>query len=133
MIGNPGCLKTPEQPPAGQCRKLDRLGQFALRQFVEHLVTKTFNVSREDLQCATRGRARVAFARQVAMYLCHVTFGISMFDVGVIFERDRTTVAHACTIVEDLRDDAGFDFVLDQLACTMMISACRKDKDLNVL
>jgi hypothetical protein len=35
--------------------------------------------------------------------------------VGRIFERDRTTVAHACGVVEDRRDDANFDRALEAL------------------
>jgi hypothetical protein len=38
-----------------------------------------------------------------------------MTDVGRIFQRDRTTMAHACGVVEDLRDDPQFDRVLDLL------------------
>ena len=35
----------------------------------------------------------MALARQVAMYVAHVTCGLSLTDVGLIFARDRTTVA----------------------------------------
>jgi chromosomal replication initiation ATPase DnaA len=30
-------------------------------------------------------------------------------DIGVAFGRDRTTVGHACHVVEDRRDDPVFD------------------------
>ena len=49
------------------------------------------------------------------MYLSHVACGQSLTDVGRIFARDRTTVAHACARIEDLRDDRRFDRVLDLL------------------
>jgi chromosomal replication initiation ATPase DnaA len=56
-----------------------------------------------------RGSQRVAFARQSAMYLAHVGFGLSFEAIGRAFGRDRTTVGHACRIVEDGRDDIWFD------------------------
>ena len=43
------------------------------------------------------------------MYVTHVTLRINMSDVGRGFGRDRTTVVHACHLVEDLRDDEDFD------------------------
>lgn len=59
--------------------------------------------------------ARVALARQVAMYVAHVGFGISMARVGFAFGRDRTTVGHACRMMEDWRDDLRFDRWIDTL------------------
>ena len=43
------------------------------------------------------------------MYTCHVIFRLRMSDIGNGFGRDRTTVLHACHLIEDLRDDAEFD------------------------
>ena len=34
---------------------------------------------------------------------------LNMADIGRGFGRDRTTVVHACHLVEDLRDDEEFD------------------------
>lgn len=56
-----------------------------------------------------RGSAEAAFARQVAMYLCHVAFEFSLARVALAFGRDRSTVAHACHVIEDRRDEPGFD------------------------
>ena len=56
-----------------------------------------------------------AFARQIAMYLAHVGFGLSMAEVGRAFGRDRTTVVHACHLIEDRRDEVRFDQMLDHL------------------
>lgn len=64
---------------------------------------------------ANRRPRAVAFARQVAMYLAHVGFGVSMAAVGKAFGRDRTTVIHACHVIEDRRDDRDFDAFLDHL------------------
>src|SRR5262245_12092505 len=73
-----------------------------VRQMLEQAVSGVFMVDMADIWSDTRGRARVAFARQVAMYLAHVACGLNLTEVGYIFARDRTTVAHACNVVEDL-------------------------------
>lgn len=72
-------------------------------------------VASADLWSGTRGRPRAAFARQVAMYLAHVACGLTLTQVGQVFARDRTTVAHACSLVEDLRDDPMLDRSLELL------------------
>jgi chromosomal replication initiation ATPase DnaA len=57
-----------------------------------------------------RDRRRFACqVRQIAMYVCHVALGISMSDIGEALGRDRSTVSHACHVVEDRRDDLAFD------------------------
>ncbi|MEQ8823668.1 MAG: hypothetical protein RIC14_04770 [Filomicrobium sp.] len=38
-----------------------------------------------------------------------------MTEVGRIFERDRTTVSHACALIEDRRDEPIFDQLLEML------------------
>ena len=47
--------------------------------------------------------------RQVAMYVCHVAYSMPMGEVAEAFGRDRTTVGHACRMVEDRRDDRAYD------------------------
>lgn len=64
---------------------------------------------------AGRGPRRIAFARQLAMYLTHVGFGLTLTQVGTCFERDRTTVRHACALVEDQRDQPAFDLAVSAL------------------
>lgn len=55
-------------------------------------------------------RRRLAcHVRQISMYICHVALRISQSDIGDAFGRDRTTVGHACHVVEDRRDDPVFD------------------------
>jgi len=49
------------------------------------------------------------------MYLSHVVLGLTLTEVGQVFARDRTTVAYACSRVEDLRDDLAFDRSLELL------------------
>jgi chromosomal replication initiation ATPase DnaA len=74
-----------------------------------------FDVAIGDLAASTRRSPRSAFARQVAMYLAHVVCGLSLTEIGTLFRRDRTTVAHACSVVEDRRDDPDLDARIDHL------------------
>jgi chromosomal replication initiation ATPase DnaA len=82
---------------------------------VHQAVQQVYRVEAGILDHPTRGRSRIAFARQVAMYLAHVTFGLTLTAVGRAFGRDRTTVSHACALVEDARDDPDFDRTLELL------------------
>ena len=99
------------------------LAHLALRQFLLELVALVYDVQYFELMSSTRGRKNAAFARQVAMYLAHTTAGLSLSAVGRLFARDRTTVAHACALVEDRRDERVFDRTLSNLesaiACQM--------------
>ena len=70
-----------------------------------------------------RGRAAVR-ARQIAMYLTYVIFQWPLDRVGAAFGRDRTTAGHACRQVEDLRDDRGFDAMLERLEACLRLSPC---------
>jgi chromosomal replication initiation ATPase DnaA len=78
-------------------------------------VALDFALDADDLVSKTRGPPRIAFARQVAMYLAHVGFALSFEAIGRAFGRDRTTVAHACRVVEDNRDDIWLDLRLATL------------------
>jgi chromosomal replication initiation ATPase DnaA len=82
---------------------------------VEKVVSEIFSVDISLMRHGSRGDAPVALARQVAMYLTHCAFSVSLTDVGRAFARDRTTVAHACRIIEDRRDDANFDYLLSTI------------------
>ena len=71
-----------------------------------------FNVSGRDLRHPGRSSHSVARVRQIAMYVAHVVLGLSMTEVGRGFGRDRTTVLHACHLVEDMREDDEFDRIV---------------------
>ena len=61
--------------------------------------------------CGLRGRRRrsAIHRRQIAMYVTHVVLQFSLTELGCAFGRDRTTVGHACNVVEDRRDDPAYD------------------------
>jgi hypothetical protein len=73
------------------------------------VASEALNVPFHDIISKQRSRARVSFARQVAMYLAHVVGEMTLGEVSAVFERDRTTVGYACHIVEDRRDAPMFD------------------------
>lgn len=89
----------------GNCR----VASAWLREALEHTVAKVFEIERAWISQPTRGVATVAQARQVAMYLAHIGLGMTMRDVGLLFDRDRTTVSHAVRIIEEKRDIEAFD------------------------
>lgn len=93
----------------------DPLDFTAQARLAEAAVATMAQVSAESLRRRCRGRSPVAQARQTAMYLAHVTFGLSLTRVGICFGRDRTTVRHACALTEDRRDDPAWELGLAAL------------------
>ena len=79
------------------------------------VISLALGVDLATLMAPTRSQAEAAFARQIAMYLAHTSFGLLMTEVGIYFGRDRTTVAHAAKLVEDRRDEPGFDALLSEI------------------
>src|SRR5262245_8554051 len=75
----------------------------------------TFALPVAELIATTRRSPDAAFARQSAMYIAHVAFGLSFTEIGRGFRRDRRTAARACGAIEDHRDDPALDTVLGSL------------------
>lgn len=94
----------------GEMKEL--LRQVALARLAEVSVSAMMRVPPATLRSSRRGRRPVAWGRQLAMYLAHVCFGLTYTRVGICFGRDRTTVRHACNLVEDRRDDPALDLAL---------------------
>lgn len=103
-------LATAETTPVRLPRKL--VDRRTVRQMIEVTVAAAFDLPVDELGAKTRRAAPIAFARQISMYCAHVTFGWSLTEAGAVFDRDRTTAAHACRVVEDRRDDARIDKVV---------------------
>jgi hypothetical protein len=72
-------------------------------------------VSAATIDRPSRGPAPVARARQLAVYLQHVVFGVSLSACGRSFGRDRKSVRHACAKIEDGRDEPRFDCAVARL------------------
>jgi hypothetical protein len=84
-------------------------------RWVAFCVARDFGLEPAVLFAPTRGAPGAAFARQVAMYLAHTGFALSFEAISRAFGRDRTTVSHACHVVEDGRDDCSLDWRLAAL------------------
>ncbi len=81
-----------------------RLLCMIVRQLTEELLRATGLEQDQD-----PGRRATSHVRQVAMYVCHVAYSMPMGEVAEAFGRDRSTVGHACRMVEDRRDDRAYD------------------------
>src|SRR5690242_503944 len=79
------------------------------------IVEYALGTSSADILANARGAADAVFARQIAMYLCYTGFEWSLARVAEAFERDRSTVSHACHRIEDRRDEAVFDQWIESL------------------
>lgn len=119
--------RAPDVRLQGPSRALPNLA--ACRR-VSSRVAEDFGVALAELVAPSRGSPRAALARQVAMYLCHIGFALSFEAVGRLFARDRTTVAHACRVVEDRRDDRWFDrrLALLERACGLTAASDREGR-----
>lgn len=102
-----------QRPARGRCKhRRDSLQTRHLQAQLYSAAALIFGVPLSELEAPMRRPARVARARQTAMYLAHVGKGLPLRLVGQMFRRDRTTVAHACAAIEDRRDDQTFDQAL---------------------
>lgn len=101
----PAWLAVTEPPPRIPASLPIRSVCRIVRQMVSELI-----VLLGDRVMLRRDRRRHACqVRQIAMYVCHVALRISLSDIGTAMGRDRSTVSHACHVVEDRRDDNAFD------------------------
>ncbi|PPD14954.1 MAG: hypothetical protein CTY25_09195 [Methylobacterium sp.] len=95
--------------PRGRPRKLRAPSVMELRtrlgpRLAEAVAANWQGCSLREMRAGTRSTARIAEARQLGMYLAHTLFHLTMTRTGTIFGRDRTTVRHACRLIEDQRD-----------------------------
>ncbi len=74
-----------------------------------------FGLPYVDVFAHRRLAASDIFLRQMAMYLLNTTYDFNLSRIARIFERDRTTVRHACQLIEDQRDSPVFDDTLETL------------------
>ncbi len=86
---------------------------------ITSLVSSVFHIPRDVFFDDQRGTAPQAFARQIAMYLLHISCSKSFSEVGRAFGRDRTTVSYACQLIEDKREDDDLDRSLELIECCL--------------
>jgi chromosomal replication initiator protein len=77
---------------------------------IQRVVSDSFHIPLTDLKSKKRTQ-RVAFCRQVAMYLCRKITSNSFPSIGVHFGRDHSTVIYAFNLIERrVNNDAAFRF-----------------------
>ena len=81
----------------------------AAAHLAANVASYSLDVPINEILDPRRGSAGAAFARHVAAYLCHVGFELSLGRIAAAFGRDRSTIAHACHVIEDRREDPQFD------------------------
>ena len=97
----------------------------SLAQFI---VCQVHGVPVEEMRKPTRGRPHVARARQIAIHLSHVVFAMSHRQLAQEFRRDRSTIHHACSLIETMREDsAQFDSTLRWMETLLRRAAGDKD------
>ncbi len=114
MIGNAVEVRRAPEAEEDQAQRgfTGREETMAACDAVIDLAGALFDVSGRDLRQPGRTALATARVRQIAMYVTHVTLGIAMGEIGRCFGRDRTTVVHACHLIEDMRDDEEFDRIV---------------------
>ena len=95
---------------------------------IHDILAACFGVSGRDIKSNERSRTQISRIRQIGMYVAHVTVGLTMQEVGTGFQRDRSTVAHACHVVEDLRDEPEFERIIHMLERIAQIAFVRNDR-----
>ncbi len=96
----------------------------SLAQFI---AAQVYNIPVEELRKRTRGRPHVARARQIAMHLAQRVFAMTHRQLAAEFGRDRSTVQHACGLIEGLRQDSGeFDSTLRWMETLLRRAAGQK-------
>ena len=100
--------------------------QRLLGMVVRQLTLEVLSLTGHDPDAGSASRRLMSHVRQIAMYVCHVAYSMPQAEIALVFGRDRSTVRHACHIVEDRRDDPAFDTlvsIIERMACTVHLVA----------
>lgn len=95
--------------------ELNRRREMAYCDGLIDILSAYFNVSGRDIRSPKRHNLDVARVRQIGMYVANVVLCINMTMVGQGFGRNKSTVIHACHLIEDMRDDDEFDLLVARL------------------
>lgn len=82
------------------------------------MASSALGTSLDEVLNGNRGM-KVIFTRQVALYVSTAGFGMSYGRAAAAFGCDPSTVAHACRVIEERREEPGFDrwlYTLEQAA-----------------
>ncbi len=87
--------------------------QKIIARMAREIVCEGYGIPHAELNFNPRGDAQVAMARQTAIYLAHVVGQLSTNELAGLFDRDRSTVSHACNNIEDRRDSPIFNLQIE--------------------
>jgi chromosomal replication initiation ATPase DnaA len=94
------------RPLAARSRlRLERLRRDPVAYALVARVARQRRISLRDLLQGSRGNGSAALTRQLAMYLVHVLLSRQQDVIGLLFDRERTTVSYAVALIETLRDE----------------------------
>ena len=118
QMANLSCL-----PAAGQRSHVEKPNptELKLRRSIAYcdglidILSAYFDVSGRAIRSPKRQALAIARIRQIGMYIANVVLGINMTTVGQGFGRNKSTVIHACHLIEDMRDDEEFDQIVSRL------------------
>lgn len=82
--------------------------QLAAR-FVNQMIAAAYEISGERLLRRDRGVIKVNRPRQISMYLMNTALSLKFTEIAEFYDKDRTTVSHACRVIEEMRDNVEFD------------------------
>jgi len=110
----PAAPPPPPRPPSVSLpiRTVCRIAQKITAEMV--MITGSRMLERRDR------RRMLCHVRQIAMYACHTALQLTQQDIAGGFGRHRSTVAHACMIVEQRRDDTAFDDFVSAIERTVV-------------
>lgn len=91
-----------------------------LCKLIVTIIADQFDIPVDQMMCKTRACAKAARARQIAIYLAHTVFSIAYGHAADFFNRDRTTISHACKMIEDQRDDIEFDLKIEKMEAQLL-------------
>ena len=92
-----------------------------LAKFINQMVAANNRLSAGDLLKFERGKSGIIRARQIAVYLMHTTLSFTYTQIANVYGKDRTTISHACRLIEDLRDESDFDYKMVEYEATISI------------
>jgi len=83
---------------------------------VQQLVSNTYNITVDDLKSKKRV-VKIAFPRQIAMYICRIKLGEPLQKIGIEFGgKDHTTVMHSVDkITKKIKENLDFKSEIDKL------------------
>lgn len=85
--------------------------------YIVDIVADHYGITSQEIYSKNRSK-KVAYPRQIAMYLCRKYLSMSFVDIGKsIGDKDHSTVIHACKLIEDdLKEDVSLQNTMDVLA-----------------